>query len=131
MPGGKLNDLYVESCRTGQGGHIEVKTGVAVVKDDFPVTKDPFLVITPWETRKGKKIQIGKSEVSIPLGEAQRVRKVLKELGTNYAVLAGEDRAFDQKLEAWIDSGKLERVLNDPAHGSKRGKKPTKTKQRG
>ncbi|MFQ5978719.1 MAG: ATP-binding protein [Candidatus Heimdallarchaeota archaeon] len=119
LPNGRKNDLCVESKNTGRMGHIEVKTGAYVGKGDFPETTEPFLIITPWESRKGKTIKVGKTKVSIPLGEGKNVKKAIKNLGSNYAVLAVDDPQFSRKLDAWIDTGQLQRALNDPTQTSK------------
>ncbi|MFX0115187.1 MAG: ATP-binding protein [Candidatus Hodarchaeota archaeon] len=114
FPDGHLDDICVESRRTGKIGRIEIKTGKCtnIRKGDFPQTKEAYLVVVPWRTKIPKR----RAKAAIPLAQLDHITSIIGRLGPNYSSLACDDPDFLLKLNAWVDTGLLARAANDPAH---------------
>ncbi|MHA2231588.1 MAG: hypothetical protein ACXAB4_03765, partial [Candidatus Hodarchaeales archaeon] len=117
FPDGHLDDICVESGHTGKVGRIEIKTGSCanIRKQAFPQTKEAYLIIVPWRT----KISRRRAKAAVPRAQLDYLTPVMKQLGANYASLACDDPDFLAKLNAWANTGLLERAIDDPAHQRK------------
>lgn len=115
LPDGHLDDICVESGHTGYIGRIEIKTGngVNLRKQNFPQTNEAYLLIVPWRTKVSKR-RI--KAAAVPLAQLDHIRQTIKQLGPNYSVVACDDPDFLLKLNAWVNTGLLERAAKDPAH---------------
>lgn len=98
-------------------GRIEIKTGncANIRKQAVPQTKEAYLIVIPWRT----KISRRRAKVAIPRGQLDYLKPIIKQLGENYASLACDDPDFLAKLNAWANTGLLERAIDDPAHQHK------------
>ncbi|MFQ5977367.1 MAG: ATP-binding protein [Candidatus Heimdallarchaeota archaeon] len=112
---GHLDDICVESGHTGYIGRIEIKTGkcVNLRKQNFPQTNEAYLLIVPWRTKISKR-RI--KTAAVPLARLDHIQQTIKQLGPNYSVVACDDPDFSLKLNAWANTGLLERAAKDPAH---------------
>jgi hypothetical protein len=117
FPDGHLDDICVESGQTGRIGRIEIKTGncANLRKGTFPQTKEAYLIIVPWRS----KILRRRAKAAIPLAQMNHLQPIIKQLAENYQGLACDDPDFLAKLNAWVNTGAMERAAKDPAHMSK------------
>ncbi len=54
-----------------------------------------------------------------PWSTQRHLQPIIKQLAENYQGLACADPDLLAKLNAWVNTGALERAANDPAHVSK------------